>query len=131
MASSYLRMGKSFVALVILLVALPAASAPSINGLWDAVVVANKVEVPFRFEIRQNGQHVLGSFFEGDRKIGSTAGSFENGTLKLEYDFLNTVLGATLDGDQLRGTYRNKRANARPLEFRARRFSTCAPRTAI
>jgi thiol-disulfide isomerase/thioredoxin len=105
-----------------LLATKPAASATGIAGEWDAVVVANKVEVPFRFEIAQNGSSVEGFFFEGDRRVGSTSGSFDKGALTLEYDFLNTVLEATLDGDQLRGTYRNKRANARPQEFRAQRF---------
>jgi len=100
----------------------PAPPSPSINGLWDAVVVANNVEVPFRFEIAQNGPRADGFFFEGDRKVGSTSGTFENGTLKLDYDFLNTTLDATLVGDELRGTYRNKSANARPRELRAHRF---------
>ena len=124
MAFTFLRAGRFFAALVILLAALPSAAAPSINGLWDAIVIPGKAEIPFRFEIRQSGNQVMGYFFEGDRKVGSTAGRFENGTLKLEYDFLNTVLEATLDGDQLHGTYRNKRANARPMEFRARRFAS-------
>ena len=104
------------------------ASAPRIAGRWDAVVVANAVEIPFRFEIAQNDRDVVGFFFEGSRKIASTSGRFENGALTLEYDFLNTVLDARVEGDQLRGTYRNKRPNARPMEFHARRF---APVTAV
>lgn len=99
------------------------ASAPRIAGRWDAMVVVNTVEVPFRFEIAQNGRDVVGFFFEGSRKVASTSGRFENGALTLEYDFLNTVLEARVDGDQLRGSYRNKRPNARPMEFRARRFA--------
>ena len=110
-----------------LLASQPVTSASGLAGLWDAVVVANNVEVPFRFEILQNGPQVEGFFFEGDRKVGSTSGSFENGNLTLEYDFLNTILDATLDGDDLRGTYRNKRANARPQEFRARKFARVPP----
>jgi thiol-disulfide isomerase/thioredoxin len=98
-------------------------AAPGITGLWDAVIVANNVEVPFRFEIAQNDGHVEGFFFEGDRKVGSTSGSFENGTLRLDYDFLNTTLEATFEGDRLHGTYRNKRAGARPQEFHAQRFA--------
>jgi thiol-disulfide isomerase/thioredoxin len=101
---------------------VPARSAPGIAGMWDAIVIANQVEVPFRFEIAQTGSRADGWFFEGDRRVASTSGSFENGVVKLEYDFLNTILEATLDGDQLRGTYRNKRAGARPMEFRARRY---------
>ena len=112
----------------VLLSALPVASATgNITGLWDAVVVANKVEIPFRFQIAQNGNQVQGFFFEGDRKIGSTSGSFENGALKLDYDFLNTTLEATLDGDKLHGAYHSNRPNARPTEFRAQRFVPVAP----
>ncbi len=85
---------------VLLLAALPTASAPKITGLWDAVVVVNQVEIPFRFEIAQTGAQVRGFFFDGDRKIGSTSGGFADGKLKLGYDFLNTTLDAAtcLDG---------------------------------
>jgi thiol-disulfide isomerase/thioredoxin len=121
---------------VLMLVAVAAACSPTpppppppnINGLWDAIVIANNVEVPFRFEIAQTGGRVEGFFFEGDRKIGSTSGSFEDGALKLDYEFLNTTLEATLQGDQLLGLYRNKAPNARPRGFRAQR-SAAAPAT--
>jgi len=103
-----------------------AAATPQLAGRWDAVVVVNTVEVPFRFEIAQNDGDVAGFFFEGSRKIASTSGRFEKGALTLEYDFLNTVLEARVEGDQLRGTYRNKRLNARPIDFRARRFAQVA-----
>jgi thiol-disulfide isomerase/thioredoxin len=105
------------------------ASPPGIAGRWDAVVVANSVEVPFRFEIAQNDRNVVGFFFEGSRKVASTSGRFENGALTLDYDFLNTVLDARVEGDQLRGTYRNKRPNSRPMEFHARRFAAVAAAT--
>ena len=114
-----------------LLTALPVASAAgTITGRWDAVVVANKVEVPFRFEIAQNGAQVQGFFFEGDRKIGSTSGTFANGILQLDYDFLNTTLQATLDGDKLQGTYRNHGPKAVPMEFRAQRSAATAASSA-
>jgi thiol-disulfide isomerase/thioredoxin len=106
--------------------ALSDAAAPpaadSVNGLWDAIVVSGKAEIPFRFEIDQNGSQVQGFFFEGEKKIGSSSGSFENGELKLNYDFLNTDLDATFDGRALHGSYRNLRPNAKPLEFRAVKF---------
>src|SRR4051794_25035147 len=54
------------------------AAAPRIDGLWDAIVVVNGVEIPFRFELATRGSGVEGFFFEGERKIGSTAGSFDN-----------------------------------------------------
>ena len=121
------RLSTSTVACALTLAILAAGCsrtpARTLSGLWDAVIVANNAEVPFRFEIAQNDGHVQGFFFEGDRKVGSTSGSLEDGTLKLDYDFLNTTLEATLEGDELRGTYRNKRAGARPQAFRAHRFA--------
>ena len=102
------------------------AEPGTIAGLWDAVIVANGVKVPFRFEIASNGTAVDGFFFEGDRKVGSTAGSFVAGVLTLEYDFLNTTLELKLMGDELVGTYRNKRANAKPQDVRMHRFAPVA-----
>jgi thiol-disulfide isomerase/thioredoxin len=98
------------------------AAAASIDGLWDAVIVANDAEVPFRFEISTSDTEAHGFFFEGDQKIGSSAGRFADGKLALEYDHLNTVLDLTLDGERLVGTYRNRRPNARPQDVRMQRF---------
>jgi thiol-disulfide isomerase/thioredoxin len=100
----------------------PAAQPAQIDGLWDAVVTANDANVPFRFEISTAGAEPQGFFFEGDRKVGSSSGSFAGGKLTLEYDHLNTVLEATLQGDALVGTYKNRRPNARPQAIRMRRF---------
>ena len=101
----------------------PIQAAASINGLWDAIIVSGETEVPFRFEIATKGAAAEGFFFEGDRKIGSTSGSFADGVLKLDYDFLNTTLELKVSADQLTGTYRNNRPNARPQDVRMRRFS--------
>src|SRR5476649_278167 len=102
------------------------AAATSVDGLWDAVVVAGGAQVPFRFEIATKGGEAQGFFFEGDRKVGSTSGSFSGGALALDYDFLNTALEATLKGDELIGTYRNKRVGSKPQEIRMRRFAPVA-----
>ena len=102
--------------------AVPGISAPNIAGLWDAKIVANQLEIPFRFEIDQTGNQVQGFFFEGDRKIGSSSGSFAGVHLILEYDILDTTLEITFLGDQFAGTYRLNRPGAQPLEIRARRF---------
>jgi thiol-disulfide isomerase/thioredoxin len=104
----------------------PVDVSSSIGGLWDAVIVTSDTEVPFRFEIATSGPEIQGFFFEGDRKIGSTAGSFVDGVLTLDYDFLNTTLDVRLDGDALVGTYRNNRPNARPQPVRMRRFAPVA-----
>ena len=122
MKSKFQLTRKTLLICMSLLATLPVASAPRIAGLWDAVIVVNQVEVPFRFEIALNGSRVEGFFFDGDRKVGSTSGSFANGALKLDYDFLNTALEATLEGDELHGTYRNKRPSAPVMTFRAQKF---------
>jgi thiol-disulfide isomerase/thioredoxin len=101
--------------------ATKAASAP-VDGLWDAVIVAAGTDVPFRFEISTKGSDAQGFFFEGDRKVGSTSGTFADGVLKLDYEFLNTTLELSLKDDALTGTYRNNRAGARPQDVRMRRF---------
>ena len=117
-------------ALAISLVSPPSAfSASTIAGLWDAKIVANQLEIPFRFEIAQNGNQVQGFFFEGDRKIGSSSGSFSGGHLILEYDILETTLEVTFLDDQFAGTYRfNRSGNA--LLIRAHRFTPASADTA-
>jgi hypothetical protein len=59
----------------------PLASQDKPEGLWDAVIVVGKAEIPFRFEITHTGDRWQGFFFEGDRKIGSTSASFTAGAL--------------------------------------------------
>jgi thiol-disulfide isomerase/thioredoxin len=103
-------------------------AAARVDGLWEAIIVsgggqnAPSFEVPFRFEIATSGDKAEGFFFEGDRKVGSSSGTFADGSIKLEYDHLNTILELAPDGDALKGTYRNNRPNARPQEVRMRRF---------
>ena len=110
-------------AIAAVLTQAPASAQPSsIVGLWDAAIVANDVEVPFRFEIGLAGGVPQGSFFEGDRKVGSTSGTYSDGVLTLDYDFLNTTLQLKSQGDELIGTYQNKRPGAKPQTVRMRHF---------
>ena len=80
-------------------------AASAIDGLWEATVVANGVEIPFRFEIATKRRRGPGLLLRGRPKVGSTSGHFADGVLTLEYDFLNTTLSLALEGDQLQGTY--------------------------
>ena len=127
------RFGRVLVATIVLVAAALALTprthaASKIDGLWEAVIMsgggpnASPIEIPFRFEIATDGDKATGSFFEGDRKIGSTSGTFADGALKLEYDFLNTTLELTMSGDTLTGTYKN---NSRPRgqDVRMHRFA--------
>jgi thiol-disulfide isomerase/thioredoxin len=113
-----------FVSAVIGLAALPSrASAQSLNGLWDASVIVNDgVEIPFRFEIAGSGPAIKGSFFNGDEKVTSTTGRFENGALVLSFDEYGTTLEATLKEGRLEGQY-SRGTRGAPYPFQAKRFA--------
>ena len=111
-------------AALLALAALPArVEAQSISGLWDASVVVNGgIEVPFRFEIAGSGTAIKGSFFNGDEKVTSTTGSFENGALTLSFDEYGTKVEATLKDGRLEGQY-SRGTRGAPYPFQAKRFA--------
>jgi thiol-disulfide isomerase/thioredoxin len=103
--------------------ALPArAAAQSLAGLWDATVLVNEVEIPFRIELAGSGAGLNGSFFNGDEKVTSTTGSFENGSLILTFDEYETKLEATLKDGSLEGQY-SRGSRGAPYPFKAKRFT--------
>ena len=83
-------------------------------------MVVNGLEIPFRFEIAGTGSQVSGWFFNGDEKVLSTGGTFENGSLVLKFDHYATSVDATLVNGRLAGTY-NRATGFYP--FYARRFA--------
>ena len=104
-------------------VALPRpAAAQSLAGIWDASVVVNRLEIPFRFEIAGTGGAIAGSFFNGEEKVTSTSGSFENGALTLSFDEYGSKLIATLKDGRLEGEY-NRGTRGAPYPFQAKRFA--------
>ena len=113
-----------FVAAMLGLAALPSrAAAQSISGLWDASVVVNGgIEIPFRFEIAGSGTAIKGSFFNGDEKVTSTTGAFENGALALSFDEYGTKVEATLKDGRLEGQY-SRGTRGAPYPFQAKRFA--------
>ena len=100
-----------------------APAAAKIDGLWDATIVTGGATIPFRFEIATKGASAKGSFFEGDRKIESSDGTYSGGVLKLVWDHLNTTLELTNSGGTLTGDYVNRRPNSRPQKVEMRRFT--------
>ena len=106
-----------------------AASAQSPAGLWDATVtitIQNKgtLDIPFRFEIACGNASCAsprGSFFNGDDRVTSTTGRFENGALALSFDEYGTKLEATLKDGRLEGQY-NRGTRGAPYPFQAKRF---------
>ena len=97
-----------------------AQGQPSLAGLWDAAVVVNGLEIPFRFEIGGTGATPAGSFFNGDEKVSSTGGRFENGALTLNFDHYATAVEASIVNGRLAGIY-NRGASFYP--FYAKRFT--------
>ena len=105
------------------LIGMPSpASAQTLAGFWDATVVVNSLEIPFRFEIAVNGDTIKGSFFNGDEKVTSTSGTFDNGTLTLSFDEYGSKVIATLKNGALEGEY-NRGTRGAAYPFHARRFT--------
>jgi len=112
-----------FAVVLLALVTFPArAGAQALNGLWDATVVVNGVEVPFRMELSGSGSDVKGSFFNGDERVTSTRGRFEKDALVLSFDEYGTQVEAALKDGRLEGEYTRGTRGA-PYPFQARKFA--------
>ena len=96
----------------------PAAMAQSLGGLWDATVMVNGLNIPFKIEFAGEGSAVRGSFFNGDEKVTSTSGRFDSGKLVLRFDHYATQLEAALKDGILEGRYTGGRGAA-DYPFRA------------
>lgn len=97
----------SVAALVISLAACAADAPdrPTLAGQWDATVVVNELEIPFLFEIADDGETVAGTFFNGELRITSTAGRFEDDTLSLAFEQYAATIEATYADGRLAGEY--------------------------
>ena len=95
--------------------------AQSLAGLWDATVVVNGIEIPFRMEVSGTGQSLQGSFFNGDEKVTSTTGHFADGRLLLSFDHYATRLEANWRDGILEGRYDRGPRGSYP--FRAKRIA--------
>ena len=104
------------------------AQTPSPVGQWDGVVTVsnNTIEIPFRFEIVSSGGSYRGYFFDGDVKVPSQPGTFENGAVDLRFDQYGARLQATLANDRLEGKY-DRGTRGAPYNFRAVRAVTPKP----
>src|SRR5580658_2874526 len=94
--------------LLFLLALAAAAQAQSLSGTWQATITINDKEFPFRLELAADsakGTTAQGWFFNGDVRVPSTSGSFQNGTLILNFDHMATKLQATLKDGILEGQY--------------------------
>jgi peroxiredoxin len=116
----------------LLLMTAPAtalAQTPTPVGRWDGIVSVsnNTIDIPFQFEIVASGTGIRGNFFDGDVKVPSQPGTFENGQIDLRFDQYGARLLATLSGDRLEGKY-DRGTRGAPYNFKAVR--TAAVRAA-
>lgn len=115
--------------LLLCLCGLPAL-AQDIEGVWHAAVGNSaKQEAAFQLELRGDNGALRGALVNGPDKQWSTSGSFHNGKLRLEFNYWDGVLEATLRNGKWRGEFRRqyrKRTLIRP--FRASRRPLFAPR---
>lgn len=107
----------------------------SIDGRWDAALVNNGPEVPFRLDISGSGPTLKGTFYDGFHPYDATTrATFRDGRLVLQAEHYLTTITATLKNGELVGDtvlqgpgYRLK------YGFRAARHvdSAASPSTAI
>ncbi len=92
-------------------------------GTWRGFIKnPSGEEVAFTLEVKREGGQIVGSLVNGDERTTSTNGSFDGNTLKLRYDYYDGELTATVDDDQLRGTFdRQWRKQTLKRELRAER----------
>ena len=114
-------MTRRLIPLMVIAVATVCAGTPKIAGLWDATVIVNSVEIPFRFEIGDaSAKKASGAFFNGEERVLSTGGTFDGSALTLEFAHYAAKLSATYDRGEFNGTY--QRGTNAPYPFHAKRF---------
>ncbi len=97
------------------------AQTPS--GRWDGVIKLRGMDAPFTLILEGAGHAVTGSFVNGESRVSSTSGSFENGTLRLRFPPAGASIEAILAGGELKGRY-SSGAASHPLTASA--YCTCA-----
>ncbi len=76
----------------------------NLNGRWDAALVRNGVEIPFRLDIKGDGETLQGVFFDGWTAYdGTTSASFKDNKLVLNVDHYLTTINAELKDGKLAG----------------------------
>src|SRR5580704_13498645 len=112
-------MGRKLIFLALAAVALHAsAQAQSLSGTWQAAITINGTDFPFRLELAADssqGTSAQGWLFNGDLRVPATSGSFQNGTLLLNFDSMATKLQATLKDGVLEGQYGPYAKELRPV----------------
>ena len=121
MQTSYIAGRAALVVAVTLALTSPTALAQpqTLDGRWDAAVVVNGVEIPFLFEIESRNGMAGGSFFNGERRIRSTASRVKENGLVLLFEQYAATLDVSVNEGQLTGEY--KRGTRTVYPFKAAR----------
>jgi len=129
MQQSWLRL-TLVTALGVAIGAASAAAQTSPVGQWDGVVAVSNgtIDIPFKFEIVAAGNGIRGYFFDGDVKVASQPGTFENGALDLRFDQYGARLQATVTGNRIEGKY-DRGTRGAPYPFHAVRAVAPPPVT--
>lgn len=110
--------------LVSQLMAFGVPAAEALSGIWDASIHVNAIDVPFEFGIAVKGDQARGWFFNGEEKILSSSGSFNNGHLVLQFASYGKQVDARLSEDgKLDGVYAptTEGSPVQPVAFHAQR----------
>ncbi|HWF64159.1 MAG TPA: TlpA disulfide reductase family protein [Rhizomicrobium sp.] len=122
-------LGVSLIAILAGSNAANAADTSAINGRWDAMLSRDGVDIPFRLDIKGQGQNLKGVFYDGFKPYdGTTSASFKDGELVLNIEHYLTTIDAKLDHGRLSGTLATK-GRASDYSFEATRHveSAAAP----
>ena len=83
-----------------------AGGSPDLSGRWSATAKVRGVDIPFRLDLRQQGEVVRASFFDGERPTNpSTPARIEASHLRLAFPSYAAVLDVAVSGDALDGIY--------------------------
>lgn len=119
------RLGIRSVLIATALVTACARPEGPLTGRWSGFVEANKTEVPFEFDIVEEGDVIRASFFDGDLRVTSTGGHRSGDEIRIAFAHYGAELVAHLRDGQLQGMY--TRGTRAPYPIRATRADAATP----
>jgi thiol-disulfide isomerase/thioredoxin len=100
----YFGIGALIVGAVATATAKEPSAASSIGGRWDAALINNGPDIPFRLDISGAGPSLKGTFYDGFRPYdATTSASFKDGQLFLKAEHYLTTITAQLKNGELTG----------------------------
>src|SRR5882757_2304823 len=91
---------------VLAAVAISSAATPAsgnLDGRWDATLTQKGVVIPFRLDISGEGDHLVGTLYNGQDKETTTTAKIENGAIRLNFEHYLTSIAADVKDGELDG----------------------------